>query len=297
MPQFFLNKKLILLLISIIILVALIGFSIREKENVSWPEQFVRDTTSFFQQIFHTPVQYVSDFVEDINDLRNTYEENEKLKSRLDEYVQLQTEVERLESENQELREVLEVEDDYSSYSPIQATVIGRNPDRWEEIIIINKGKLHGIEKDMAVITAQGLVGKVKHSTQFSSTVQLMSTTDPKNRISGVIQQGGKKVYGLIEGFDSDEEMLLLKKIDFDVKVKEGSTVITSGLGQVFPQGLPIGKVEKVEVDQYGLTQTAYIKPFADFYDITQVMVVQMDEDKAKLTSELEDADDKGAGL
>ena len=130
MPQFFLNKKLIFLLISIIILVALIGFSMREKENVSWPEQFVRDSVGFVQQIFHTPTQYVVGFLEDIKDLQNTYEENEKLKARLDEYLNLQTEVERLKDENEELRENLDVQDDYSKYSPIQATVIGRNPDR-----------------------------------------------------------------------------------------------------------------------------------------------------------------------
>lgn len=297
MPQFFLNKKLIFLLISIIILVALIGFSMREKENVSWPEQFVRDSVGFVQQIFHTPTQYVVGFLEDIKDLQNTYEENEKLKARLDEYLNLQTEVERLKDENEKLRENLDVQDDYSKYSPIQATVIGRNPDRWDEMIIINKGKLQGVEKNMAVITPQGLIGKVKYATQFSATVQLMSTTDPQNRISAVIQGKEGKVYGLIEGYDSKKKMLLMKKIDFDVDVEVGANIITSGLGKVFPSGLPIGTVEEVEVDEYGLTQTAYVKPAADFYDLTQVMVVETDADKDLLTEGLEDADDEEAGL
>lgn len=296
MPQFFLNKKLILLLISIIILVALIGFSLRDKENVSWPEQFVRDTTGFIQQIFHTPTQFVAGIFEDIGDLRDTYEENEKLKARLDEYLSLKAEVERLDKENEELREIAGVSDDLTAYSTIQATVIGRNPDRWQEVIIINKGKLDGIEKNMAVITAQGLIGKVKSSTQFASQVQLLSTSDPKNRISATIQ-GDSNVFGLIEGYDPDTKMLLMKKIDFDVKVKKGATVVSSGLGQVFPEGLPIGTVDKVEVDEYGLTQTAYVKPAADFYDISNVIVVDSDVDKKELTAGLEEADDEGAGL
>mgnify|MGYP003482021454 FL=1 len=112
MPQFFLNKKLILLLLSIIILVALIGFSLKEKENVSWPEQFIKDTTGFVQQIFQTPARFVADVFGDLRDLQNTYEENEKLRARLDEYATLQTKVKDLESENEELRALLDKEDD-----------------------------------------------------------------------------------------------------------------------------------------------------------------------------------------
>lgn len=296
MPQFFLNKKLILLLISIIILVALIGFSLKEKENVSWPEQFIKDSTGFVQQIFQTPAQFVADVFGDLRDLQNTYEENEKLRARLDEYATLQTKVKDLESENEELRALLDKEDDLRSYSPINATVIARNPDRWQEVLIINKGKLHGVEKNMAVITASGLIGKVKSSNQFSSTVQLLSTTDPKNRISATIQED-QNIVGLVEGYDQETKMLLLKKIPSDVEVKVGSTVITSGLGGVFPRGLPIGTVEEVVVDQYGLTQTAHVKPFADLYDISHVVVAAQELDKDDVLSDLEDADLEEAGL
>lgn len=298
MPQFFLNKKLIVLLISIIILVALIGFSLKEKENLSWPEQFVKDTTGFFQQIFHTPTQFVVGAFEDLRNLQNTYEENEKLKARLDEYVKLKTQVQDLEKEKKELEDALDKKDDLREFSPIQATVIGRNPDRWQELVIINKGKLHGLEKNMAVMTPTGMIGKVKSANQFSSTVQLLSTTDPKNRISAAIQdKGNKEIYGLIEGYDQEKKMLLLKKIPFDMEVKKGSNVITSGLGGVFPKGLPIGTVDDVEIDQYGLTQTAYIKPFADFYDINHVIVVDPKLDKKKVTANLDDVEFGEGGL
>lgn len=296
MPQFFLNKKLILLLISIIVLVALIGFSLRDKENVSWPEQFVKDTTGFVQQIFHTPAQFITNVIEDLRDLQNTYEENEKLKARLDEYVSINTEVQELRKENQELREILKKTDDLGDYAAIQATIIGRNPDRWQETIIINKGSLHGIEKNMAVITSKGLIGKIKSSNQFTSSVQLISTLDPKNRISALIQ-GEENVYGLIEGYDDETKMLLLKKIPYDVEIEVGGNVITSGLGGVFPKELPIGTVEDVVVDQYGLTQTAYVKPYADLYDISNVIVVNPSYDKKEATADLEDTDNEEAGL
>ena len=296
MPQFFLNKKLIMLLISIIILVALIGFSLKEKDNISWPEQFVKDSAAFFQQIFHTPAQFIADAIDDLRDLQNTYEENEKLKARLDEYVSINTEVQELRKENQELREILKKTDDLGDYAAIQATIIGRNPDRWQETIIINKGSLHGIEKNMAVITSKGLIGKIKSSNQFTSSVQLISTLDPKNRISALIQ-GEENVYGLIEGYDDETKMLLLKKIPYDVEIEVGGNVITSGLGGVFPKELPIGTVEDVVVDQYGLTQTAYVKPYADLYDISNVIVVNPSYDKKEATADLKDTDNEEAGL
>ncbi|PLT30143.1 rod shape-determining protein MreC [Peribacillus deserti] len=277
MPQFFLNKRLIVLLVSIIILVALIGFSVRDREKLSWPEQFLKDTTGFVQNIFHQPVQFVAGFVENVNDLQHTYQENKRLKTRLDEYVKLKSEVQVLEKENVELREILDKEKSLRKFDPIEATIIARNPDMWHEKTIINRGKIHGVQKNMAVITSKGLIGKVKSTTQFTSTVQLLSSLDPKNRISVGIY-GKKTIYGFIEGFDQKERLLLMKKIPYDEKIKKGSEVVTSGLGGVFPPGLPVGKVEKVESDQYGLTQVAYVKPAAELYDLNHVIVVKREQ-------------------
>ncbi|MDF2904638.1 MAG: rod shape-determining protein MreC, partial [Bacillus sp. (in: firmicutes)] len=69
---------------------------------------------------------------------------------------------------------------------------------------------------------------------------------------------------------------------------------VTSGLGGIFPEGLPIGKVVKVVPDEYGLTQTAYIKPGADFYDIENVMVIQR---KMAQPQSSDMVDDKGEEL
>ncbi|MBX9973214.1 rod shape-determining protein MreC [Cytobacillus firmus] len=275
MPQFFLNKRLIILLVSIIILVALIGFSLKDRENLTWPEQFLKDTTGFIQNAVSSPVNYVAGFFENVEDLQNTYKENKELKTRLDELARLESEVQRLKKDNTELREILDKKDSLSEFEPKQATVIGRNPDRWHELLIINKGKNAGIEPNMAVITSKGLIGKVKSSNTFTSTVQLLSSMDPTNRISAKIQAGENNFFGLIEGYDKEKGLLLLKRIPYDAKVKKDQNVITSGLGGVFPESLPIGKVVDVVPDEFGLTQTAYVKPGADFYDIGHVMVVK----------------------
>ena len=283
MPQIF-NKKLILLLAGIIVLVALIGFSMRERETLSWPEQFLKDTTGWFANAFDKPVSAVTGLFENLSDLQNTYDENAKLKARLGEYVQIKTEVQALKKENADLRKILDKEDDLSKYSPIQATVIGRNPDRWNELITINKGEMNGIETNMAVITADGLIGKIKSTTPTTATVQLVSSGDPNNKISAsIVQQDAAN--GIIEGYDDKQGYLLMKRIPFDKEIKIGSIVETSGLGGVFPSRLIVGKVVEVKMDQNGLNQTAYLEPATDFYDIKNVIVVKREvvgEEEAK---------------
>ncbi|PFA64560.1 rod shape-determining protein MreC [Bacillus sp. AFS015802] len=274
MPQFFLNKRLIILLVSVIVLVGLIGFSLRDRDSISWPEQFVKDMVGFGQSLVSKPVNYVAGVVDNVQDLQNTYTENEKLKTRLDELIKLETQVKDLKQDNDELRSVLDIKENLRSYDTIQATVIARNPDQWQELITIDKGEVNGIQSDMAVISSTGLIGKIKSVNKFSSTVELISTNNTKNRISTVIQSKNQDINGWIEGYDSKEEEILVKRISNDMKVEKGSKVMTSGLGGVFPKGLIIGEVNEVKPDQYGLTQTAYVKPAADFYHLEHVMVI-----------------------
>jgi rod shape-determining protein MreC len=292
MPQFFLNKRLIVLLLSIIILVALIGFSLRERSKLTWPEQFVKDSVGWVQSLVSKPAYVVAGFFENLKDLENTYQENKELKSRVEQIVSLESQVQDLKKDNDDLRNVLGEKKTLRDFKPLPATVIGRNPDRWHEMIIIDKGKINGIKQNMAVVTANGLIGKVKNVNQFSSTVQLLSAMDPKNRISAVVQ-GQKNSFGFVEGFDSEKKLLQVKTIPSGAKIKKGQTVVTSGLGGVFPKDLPIGKVVEVKPDQYGLNQTALVKPGADFYDIQNVLVIT----RTMTSPDVGLVDSKGLGL
>jgi rod shape-determining protein MreC len=272
-PQFFLNKRLIILLVSIIILVALIGFSINDREKLTRPEQFIKDSMGWVVGVFHYPANEIKDFFQNVNHLRNTYKENEELKAQLEEYVELSVKVTTLEDENKKLRGLLDKTESIRDYQAIQATVMARNPDRWHEMLTLNKGSNHGVETNMAVITAEGLIGKVQYVSPFTSTVQLLSAPARTNRISAIIQ-GKDKTLGVIEGYDDVREALLFKRIPYDADVKEGDRVISSGLGGVFPQELIIGEVIEVFPAEDGLTKTAYVQPAANLYDIDHVIVV-----------------------
>ncbi|EJP88698.1 rod shape-determining protein MreC [Bacillus cereus] len=282
MPQFFLNKRLIVLLVSIILLVALIGISLKERNSLSWPEQFIKDTVGVVERVFQKPANYVAGFFENVEDVKRTYEENKKLKAKLDSTANLSAVVKNLDDENKKLRELTGKEKSRGDYTEVQASVVSRNPDKWYDLIGIDKGAQQGIKKDMAVVTPKGLVGRVKSVSQFTSSVELLSSMSRTNRVSAIVQ-GQENIFGLIEGYDKEKQLLLFTKISSDATVEKDQLVVTSGLGDIFPKGLAIGKIVDVQPDPYGLTKTAYVKPSADLNDVEHIIVAKRDMPTAPL--------------
>lgn len=276
----FRNKRLFILLISIIVLLGLIGFSLKDRENISAPEKFIQDTVAWGQKIVNIPIIYVTDVVSNIKEFKNTYEENQVFKEKISEYKTLIYDMQELKKENEELRDTLEKTESITDYNPIQATVTSRSPERWIEQITINKGTKDGVETNMAVITADGMIGKILTASHFTSTIQLLTGFDEFNRISASINQDkedgkDKEIFGLIEKYDEKTHSLSFRIIEeSDQNVEKGDLVVSSGMGGVFPTGLPIGTVKEVVPDQYGLTSTALVKPAADMYSVNHVIVV-----------------------
>src|SRR5690625_3833356 len=160
--SFFRNKRLFLILIGIIVLVVLIGYSLNSRSKLTSHEKFIQDSIGWAQNIVHAPVKYVANVFSNIDDIKNTYQENQLLKEKLSEYKGLIYDVQELNKENEELRKMLEKTESIRDFSPIQATVIARSPERWIEQVTINKGTQHGVDVNMAVITADGMVGKIQ---------------------------------------------------------------------------------------------------------------------------------------
>ncbi|GAA4705118.1 rod shape-determining protein MreC [Brevibacillus fulvus] len=281
--SFFGNKRLIVVLIGLVLLISLVGYTSRERANLTWPEMFLKDTVSVLQSIFYRPAQVVSGLFKDIGDAYNVYQENRVLKANLDQLAQVTDELEATKAENQRLRAALDVKNTQSSYQFRVAEVIARNSDNWNNVLTIDKGQKDGIKKDMAVITPKGLIGRVQSVANFSATVELLTNVENSNHVSARILAkqiaNGKIVYsyinGVIEEYDPRNRLLIMRKIPWGQKVEQNQSVVTSGMGGVIPENLSIGKVVSVQADDYGLTQTAYIQPNADFNEIDEVMVVE----------------------
>src|SRR5699024_633413 len=234
------------------------------------------------------PAKYVTNIFTNISDLKNTYDENKVLRQKLSEYKSLLYDLQQLKEDNEELRKTLDKTESIRDFNPIQATVMSRSPERWSEQLTIDKGSQAGVEDNMAVITADGMIGKIHSTSTFTSTVQLLTGFDQFNRISAMIGSDNDKdkdIFGVIEEFNKESNSLLFKIIESsDREIEKGELVVSSGMGGLFPQGLPIGTVKDVVPDQYGLTQTALVKPAADMYKVNHVIVVDrsldLDEDE-----------------
>ncbi|MDW4254477.1 rod shape-determining protein MreC [Staphylococcus saprophyticus] len=268
MSKFFKNNKLIVILCAIIVFIALIGVSLRSQSQ-SPVEQYVGDSVAFGQKAVSYPVQFVTGSINNLFSNDGSKEQSKKMK-------QLEAENERLESENKKYKKELDIED-ISKFEPISSTVLSRNPDQWMNTLIINQGSKDGIQDNMAVMTSEGLVGRISKVNQFSSQVDLISTNTRANRLSVNIQHDSKNVFGLIDHYDSKSEELVITDINNKDSIKKGDKVVTSGLADQLPSSIYIGEVSKVENDEYGLSKEVRVKTAANLSDLNHVYVAKRD--------------------
>ncbi|MCD8893897.1 rod shape-determining protein MreC [Mammaliicoccus sciuri] len=272
MSNFFKNNKIMIFLISMVLLIVIVGYSVRA-QSASLSEQYASDTSSFGGRIVSYPVTFVSDF---FSGIFTSDEDVDKLKEEVKSTDQIKADKARLEKENKALKKELDMKD-ISQFNPISATVIGRSPDQWMNTIIIDKGKKSGMKENMAVITSEGLVGRIKKANQFSSQVELISTSVKTSKLSVDIQQDDDNIFGMINRYDEDKDLLVISDIDNKYSIKKGSKVVTNGLGDQLPKGILVGKVEKVENDEYGLSKVAYIKTSTNIKELNHVYVAKRD--------------------
>ena len=165
-----------------------------------------------------------------------------------------------------------------TEYKPINATILSRNKSYWFNTLTIDKGSKQGIKKNMAVITKNGLVGKISKVYKTSSEVKLITSDDINFKVSIAIKTNEVDNYAILNGYDKDTSLIKATGIDKTTQINNGDVVLTSGLGEMFPAGIYIGTVEKVESDKYNLSKTVYIKTYQNFNDIHYVTVLKVKE-------------------
>jgi rod shape-determining protein MreC len=158
---------------------------------------------------------------------------------------------------------------------PVAARVIARAPTVWYASVKIDKGSNDGVRVDQPVIAAGGLVGKVTEVTGGSAEVRLI--TDASSAVTAQVMPAGAS--GVVRPQVGNPNDLLLDLIEGDRRVTENTTVVTSGftstkVESLFPRGIPIGTVTKVNLDEFEQYQRVHIKPFANLrrFDIVQVL-------------------------
>lgn len=269
----------------------MIAYSIFSQSQMPKPILWVNDVTAVVGRFVSTPTNAMMRFTDSINDLMNTYEDNQRLKSQISSLEELEAQNEILQSENEELSALLDLQPSLVGKNVIASSVISRSPDTWLDSITINVGTNSGIEENMSVMTESGLVGHVTEVSATSSKVQLLITENNQMKNVAVsIQTDDGIVSGILSDYDEKTQELILKQVPNDAKVSEGNTVTTSGLGGVSPEGLIIGEVTSASSDNFGLSQSVRVKPAADFKDIRSVLVIMtLNETSSDTSADSED--------
>lgn len=258
----FLWLAIILLLATMI----LYSYNLRQKTAATFFERAVLTLASPFQ----TSVDGIVDSVTEtwgnylwLVDARQRNleleKENQQLRSQL-------RQVQEISLQNERLRKLLAFVD-HLDRPALPAQVIGEDASNWARTIIIDKGAEAGLRTGLPVVAAQGVVGRIIKIAPSSSRVLLI--TDASSAIAALIQR--TRTRGVARG-RGDNLSIEYALRDADIQV--GDILVTSGMGGVFPKGLPLGLVESVEKDQFGLFQQVKAAPTVDFSLLEEVMVI-----------------------
>lgn len=272
------NRKgrIILAVLFVIGALLLVRVSGPERERLSFPERLVQDICAPFQSGLTALFDWADNLPLYFGGVKQIIAENEALKQEL---VGLQEEIAQLSSaykENVRLKDLLKTADEMSEWKPVSAKVIAREDSSWYKSITISGGENKGFKKDMAVITAGGLIGRLTSVSGYTSEVLLL--LDNNCAVSAIIQESN--TYGVVEAMEDNYSVLQMKHIPYDTYAEEGQVIISSGLGGIFPAGLRIGYISEISSDSGGLMQKASIVPYADFERLTEVLVLTRSEEE-----------------
>ncbi len=238
------------------------------------------------QSLFYKPAGYVAGFFQDIGNLHDLAEENERLKILAAQYARDKATYNFIKAENENYKVELdfrEAQKKLYQYELHIAQVISLTTEPSNSSIVIDLGSKDGIKPNMSVISVEGLVGVISQVSNFTSTVKLMTmmdANDPNSQppIAATVLNKEKQSFGMVESYDQQTGMLKMNKIPVGDPIAPGDTIISSGSGGVYPRGLTIGTVKSVQEGEFGYTSTALIDPTADFQNWKDLFVVFTEE-------------------
>lgn len=275
------SKKLknILLIVFIIILFIAISFTNGTNRKVTLIE-------SIFSGMITLPQKgyvYAKNWILKDSDFFNTVEqlkvENAKLKEKNDELNAKLMNYEVIVSENNILKEHVNLIDSYPDYEVIAADIINESASNWEKVYTINRGAKDGVEPNMTVVAEDGLVGYIESVT--NGTAKIISILDPGNTVSGRTTRTRDSVACKGNSSLMNENKVKLTKIPTDLVLVEGDKIETSGLGGRYPKGIPIGKVDHFNVKKNPIENEAVVKTFVDFNKLETVAIIREPSNKS----------------
>ncbi|SNX55145.1 rod shape-determining protein MreC [Thermoanaerobacterium sp. RBIITD] len=268
MPRFLKNKQFVLVVIIAVALISAMAYTYGGGRDITSIESTIGGVLSPVQKVFYSIGNNVSNFFVSIREIgtlrvKNASLENEIVKLKKDN-IKLQEYI----SENDRLRNILNFKDNNIDITTKPANIVSKNPGNWFNTFNIDIGSDNGVKPKMAVLDEKGnMVGTVTDVGKNWSKV--LSIIDVDSSVSAIDVK--TRDNGIIRG-DSNGNLTMIY-IPADSKISKGDVITTSDMS-IFPKGLIIGIVEKVEKQEGSLLKQAIIKPEADFERLEFVQVV-----------------------
>lgn len=243
--------------------------SIFQKVMIEVLAPLQRGTLSMKESVAYTFDHYVT--------IVNTSKENEILKKGLQSLENEIFTLNEVKKENERLKQLLEFGKEIPK-KKVLAQVVSWDSSNEFKVLRINKGESHGLKLMSPVITMTGLVGYVyRLSPNYSDILTIL---DQNNRIDSLVAR--TRTHGIVEG--NSGFTCQLKYVSRTEKLEVNDTIITAGLGEIYPKGIKVGTISKINKENFGITQKIEVTPSVDFHKLEEVVVLVEGIDEIKLT-------------
>lgn len=217
---------------------------------------------------------WMSDKTSELTSLKDVMKENEALKIQVDELTDELNTLKLEQYDTEDLRELLALDNSYSEYNKLSASVIGKDAGNWFDTFLIDKGSEDGVAEGMNVITGRGLAGIVTEVGPNYAKVRAI--IDDTSSVSGMVLSTSDNciIKGNLQTMD-DRQMITFSNLkDTEGKVAVGDQVVTSYISSEYVQGLLIGYISEIHVNSNNLTKSGLITPVVDFEHVKHVLVI-----------------------
>jgi rod shape-determining protein MreC len=263
----------VLLLVSVLLVVGLLLFAPMLGGRFGTPHQLTLDFIGPLQSAVTRVLAAVASVKDDYLALLDVRAENKRLEAQVVKYLEELGKYREGYSTYLHLEELLAFRENLP-FAPLAARVVGKEPAYWYQTIVVDRGRKDDVLAGMVVLAPGGAVGQVIHASENYSKVLLANAPSSaidamiqKNRIRGILKGAGEKGYVL---------QYVLKNADVEV----GDFIVTAGIGGVFPAGIPLGKVVRIQRKQRGMFQEIEVEPHVDFQKLEVVFIDPTDRRK-----------------
>ena len=258
-------RNAVVLVAALFLQLVLLAFQIKRDKDVPLIRIWAVGVVTPIEKLLSGTVRGVSGVWYDYADLRHARQESQRLSEQVGELKLAQRRLQEDAAEARRLRALLQFRDSVPSVA-IAARVIESRASETSRVLLLDKGSESGIRPNMAVITPDGIVGKVFRV--FSGSAQVLVITDPDSGVGALLERS--RLHGALRGFGGF--FCQLRYIANDEKVEPGDQVFTSGEDRIYPKGLPVGVVTSAKNGP--VFKEIMVQPFARLNRLEEVLVV-----------------------